>query len=93
MLRSRVDEPLYSGYIPFHTVIVLPLQPSEIEVALLEEPVQMSECSVKPIANKFASEKSTLGGDRTAVPSDGILRSGRSPTVLAGPGWGEIYQL
>ena len=44
MLRSRVDEPIYLGYIPFHTVIVLPLQPSEIEVALLEEPVQMSEC-------------------------------------------------
>ena len=34
-LRSEISGPIYSGYVPFHTALVLPLQLPEIEVALL----------------------------------------------------------
>ena len=48
--------------------------------------------SVNPFA-KIATEKLSCGRDRTAVPSDGkFLRSERSTTELAGPGFDIIYE-
>ena len=84
--------PICSGYVPFHTALVLPLQLPEIEVALLL-PVWY-KISVKPILRILfyrVWKEASFSGDRTAVPSGEILRSGRSTTVLASPGHGIIY--
>ena len=65
----------------------MPLQPSCIEVALLEEPVHVLDFRQSFLRIYIiTTEKSSCGGDRTPVPSDGILWSERSTTELAGPG-------
>ena len=84
MLRSRIYGPIYSGYVPFHTV---KFDRAQLFASRLRDWKNPSDwwISVKHKCLR-GLKRSFLGGDRTAVPSDENLRSERSTTELASPG-------
>ena len=88
-LSDDVIGSICSGYVPFHTVVVVLNSFPRSRLRDWKYP-STYWISVNPL-RIFAIEKSSCGGDRTAVPSDGILRSERSTTELAGPGSSAVY--
>ena len=85
-LSDDVIGSICSGYVPFHTVVVVLNSFPRSRLRDWKNP-STYWISVNPFCELIAIEKASCGGDRTAVPSDEeFLRSERSTTELAGPG-------